>query len=71
MVYLVLVNNCKRLIPVDISSSFEVITNNSFPGFCLRGRESKVPDFKSELLGNDKFDSENVVFILLAIDQNF
>ena len=42
-----------------MSSSFDVITNNLFPGFCLRGRETKAPDFKSQLLANDKSDFEN------------
>ena len=47
-----------------MSSSFDVIINNSFPGFCLHGREPKVPDFKSELLANNKSDSE--IFFRLA-----
>ena len=47
-----------------MSSSFDVIANNSFPGFCLLGREPKAPDFKSELLASDKSDSE--IFFRLA-----
>ena len=54
-----------------MSFSFDVITNNSFPRFSLRGHEPKAPDFKSELLANDKFDSENFFFVLLVIDQTF
>ena len=51
-----------------MSSSFDVTANNSFPGFCLPGREPIAPDFKSELPANDKSDSENF-FFLPAFDQ--
>ena len=58
-------NNWKRLRPLSF-----LLWRHLFPGFCLRGREPKVPDFKSELLANDKSESDNF-FRLICHWSNF